>query len=215
MSLLLKRLGRVIEKPQHKFEMLKVGITGGIGSGKSTVCKMFEALGIPVYYADDRAKYLMQHEHFLIDEIKKYFGDEIYEDGVLNRAMLATTVFKDSTKLELLNSIVHPAVFRDTERWFEQQALKKPKYVLEEAALLVETGSYKNLDKLIVVSAPFQTRVDRLMNRDKIKLEEIMARVRNQLPEEEKVKLADFIISNNGDLENLQSQVAKINEQLQ
>src|SRR5580698_424766 len=97
-------------KPQSNHQMLKVGVTGGIGSGKSTVCKMFEALGVPVYYADDRAKYLMQHEHFLIDLIKKNFGDDVYVNGSLDRKALAAQVFNNKPKLELLNSLVHPAV---------------------------------------------------------------------------------------------------------
>ena len=119
-----------LEKPSIRQTqlMLKIGITGGIGSGKTTVCKLFETLGIPVYYADERAKYLMQHEHFLIDQLKKNFGDEVYENGRLNRALLAEKVFNNKPKLELLNSIVHPAVYRDTERWVEEQKIKKHNY---------------------------------------------------------------------------------------
>jgi len=194
--------------------MLKAGITGGIGSGKTTVCKMFEKLGIPVYYADDQAKYLMQHEHFLIDQLKKNFGEDVYVNGKLDRKLLAGKVFNDPARLALLNSLVHPAVFRDTERWMEEQKEKKVPYVLKEAALLVETGSYKALDKLIVVTAPLDTRVQRVSERDKTNEEEIMARVKNQLPEEEKVKLADFVITNTGSLEELEQQVLKIHEQM-
>ena len=194
--------------------VIKVGITGGIGSGKTTVCKMFEEQGIPVYYADDRAKYLMQHEHHLIDEIKKNFGDDVYVSCRLNRKLLAERVFSDKAKLDLLNSLVHPAVYHDTECWLEEQKEKKLPYALKEAALLVETGSYKTLDKLIVVTAPLATRVARVIERDNINEEEVNARVRNQLPEEEKVKLADFVVSNNSDLVHLKEQVLKIHEQL-
>lgn len=194
--------------------MLKVGITGGIGSGKTTACKMFEELGIPVYYADDRAKYLMQHEHHLIDEIKKAFGEEVYENGILNRKILAGKVFNDKSKLDLLNALVHPAVFHDMERWSDEQARRKVPYILKEAALLIETGSYLGLDKLIVVTAPIDTRVNRIKTRDDVEVEDIMARVRNQLPEEEKVKLADFVIKNDSDLEHLKNQVLKIHQQL-
>ncbi len=194
----------------HK--VIKVGITGGIGSGKTTVCKMFEDLGIPVYYADDRAKYLMHHEHHLIDEIKKHFGDDVYENGRLNRKVLADRVFNDKAKVALLNSLVHPAVFRDTERWVEDQKEKKVPYVLKEAALLVETGSYKALDKLIVVTAPLHVRIERVTQRDDTTTADIEARMRNQLSDEEKVKLADFVVVNDDGLEQLRAEVLRIHE---
>ena len=201
-------------KNQSDHKMLKAGITGGIGSGKTTVCRMFEKLGIPVYFADDSAKYLMQHEHFLIDQIKKNFGEDVYINGTLDRKLLASKVFNDPARLSLLNSLVHPAVFRDTERWIEEQRDKKVPYILKEAALLVETGSYKALDKLIVVVAPLNTRIQRVTERDKVDEAEIIARVKNQLPEEEKVKLADFVITNNATLEELEQQVLKIHEKM-
>lgn len=195
--------------------MLKVGITGGIGSGKTTVCKLFEQLGVPVYYADERAKYLMQHEHYLIDLIKKNFGSDVYDNGgALNRKLLAEKVFNNPEKLGVLNSLVHPAVFRDTERFVEEQQVKNLPYAMKEAALLVETGSYKNLDKLIVVTAPLEVRLQRVSQRDSAATEEILARIRNQLPEEEKVKLADYIITNDKDIEHLKQQVLNIHEQL-
>lgn len=194
--------------------VLKVGITGGIGSGKTTACKMFEALGVPVYYADERGKYLMQHEHHLIDEIKKLFGEEAYENGNLNRRFISEQVFHDKPKLELLNALVHPAVFHDMEKWLAAREAENNPYALKEAALLVETGSYRGLDKLIVVTAPLDTRINRVKERDAIELEEVMARVRNQMPEDEKAQLADFIIKNDKDLEHLKQQVMKIHEQL-
>ncbi len=200
-------------KPSNHY-VIKVGITGGIGSGKTTVCKMFEDLGVPVYYADDRAKYLMQHEHHLIDQIKKHFGDDVYDNCRLNRKLLAERVFNDKEKLALLNSLVHPAVFRDTERWVEDQREKKVAYVLKEAALLVETGSYKALDKLIVVAAPMDVRLQRVSERDHAETEDILARMRSQLPEEEKIALADYVINNNDGLESLKAQVLAIHEQL-
>ena len=175
---------------------------------------MFEELGIPVYYADERGKYLMQHEHHLIDEIKKIFGAEVYENGALNRKLLAEKVFNDKPRLEQLNSLVHPAVFHDLESWLQDKEQKDFPYALKEAALLVETGSYKMLDKLIVITAPLSIRIDRIINRDGIALEEIMSRVNNQLPQEEKVKLADYVIENDKDLEHLKKQVIKIHQQL-
>lgn len=194
--------------------MLKIGITGGIGSGKTTVCKMFEELGIPVYYADERAKHLMQHEHFLIDEIKRNFGEDVYEDGILNRERLAKKVFKDEKKLALLNSLVHPAVFHDTELWVEQQKKTKAPYILKEAALLVESGSYKKLDKLIVITAPVETRIKRVKKRDGVTKGQVMERIKHQMPEEEKVKLADYVIQNDKGLTELKEQVLKIHQEL-
>lgn len=197
-----------------KTKMLNIGITGGIGTGKTTVCKMFESLGIPVYNADERAKYLMNHEHFLIDQIQKHFGTESYVDGVLDRKLMAEKVFHNKDLLKLLNSIVHPAVFRDTERWTNEQASKKVPYALREAALLIETGSYKSLDKLIVVTAPLEKRLERIIERDNTSEDEVMTRVRNQMEEKDKLKLADYVIVNDKDLASLQQQVLTIHEQI-
>lgn len=196
----------------HK--VLKVGITGGIGSGKTTACKLFEKLGIPVYYADERGKYLMQHEHHLIDEIKNIFGKDAYENGILNRKLIADVVFQDSAKLELLNALVHPAVYHDMECWLLEKGKQSFAYVLKEAALLVETGAYKTLDKLIVVTAPFDIRVKRVKERDSLSNEDILARMRNQLPEDQKVKLADYVIANNSDLDYLEQQVRFIHNSI-
>lgn len=194
--------------------MIRVGITGNMGSGKSAACRMFEALGIPVYDADARAKQLIQQEHYLIDEIKKNFGEDIYEDGVLNRERLAKKVFGDKKKLALLNSLVHPAVFRDTERWVAEQKKKNVPYVVKEAALLVESGSYKKLDKLIVVTAPEEMRIDRVKRRDGSTKASIRKRMKHQMAEQEKMKLADYIIHNDKDLAHLEKQVMAIHRKL-
>lgn len=126
--------------------MLLVGITGGIGSGKSTVCKIFEVLSVPVYYADDRAKYLMHHDLNLVLALKDTFGTEIYKDGQLDRALLASRVFADKVELAKLNALVHPVVAQDTIEW--QMAHSAAPYTLREAALLFETGTYKSLHKV-------------------------------------------------------------------
>ncbi|MBK8659813.1 MAG: dephospho-CoA kinase [Bacteroidetes bacterium] len=194
--------------------MLNVGITGGIGSGKTTVCRFFEALGVPVYNSDERAKYLMNHEHFLIDQIQKYFGTEAYIEGTLNRKWIAEKVFGDKKLLAQLNALVHPAVYRDTERWMKEQSTKNVPYTLREAALLVETGSYKSLDKLIVVTAPLVSRLSRITQRDQVNEADMLARVKNQMEEKEKVKLADFVIKNDRDLAYLEKQVQDIHASL-
>ena len=189
--------------------MLKVGITGGIGSGKTTACRLFEQLGVPVYYADDRAKWLQNNEPSLISEIKEIFGTHIYINGELNKVELGKIVFSDKKKLEALNAIVHPAVFKDAAEWQEKQQKKAVAYTLKEAALLFETGSYKTLDKIIVVSAPLELRIERVMSRDKLSREEVIKRINNQMPQEEKEKMADFVL-NNLSLQNLEREVLNL-----
>jgi dephospho-CoA kinase len=190
--------------------MIKVGITGGIGSGKTTVCEVFERLGVPVYYADKQAKYLMETDKKLREAIRQLFGDEAFDaENNLNRAFIAGIVFKDEAKLLALNALVHPAVKADYDSWNAILARKEYPYSLKEAALLVESGSYKDLDKLIVVSAPLEDRIKRVMARDNITAEQVKARIDAQLPESEKVKLADYVIDNNLIME-LVPQVGKV-----
>ena len=175
--------------------VLRIGLTGGIGSGKSTVAKIFEVLGIPVYYADEAARYLMNTDKELITGIKKYFGDKSYEGNQLNRKYLATQIFNDEYKLELLNSLVHPVTIRDAERWMMRQSTP---YVVKEAALLFESGSAENLDYIIGVFAPKTLRIKRVAERDQITSEEIITRMKHQVDDEIKMKLCDFVIKNDG-----------------
>lgn len=182
----------------------KVGITGGIGSGKSTVSKLFEFLGIPVYYADDEAKKLMVEDQNLIQELKDTFGKETYKDGKLNRAYLANLVFKNEKLLEKLNSIVHPALGRHYEQWHSDQ-INVP-YTIKEAAILFEMGAANHMDKVITVFAPAKLRINRVMERDKVSKESVEDRISKQMPDEEKVKKADFVILNDGS----QSLIAQI-----
>ncbi len=191
--------------------MIKVGITGGIGSGKTTVCKLFEKMDIPVYYADIEAKRLMNSDKELKQKIKELLGKEAYHrNGRLNRKYVASIVFNDKEKLDQLNALVHPAVGRDGKRWFAQQ---RSKYAIKEAALLVENASYKQLDFLIVVAAPVEMRIKRVVKRDKSDYNDVKLRIANQLPEIQKKKVADFIIDNSGDV-SLISQVWKIHRKL-
>ncbi|MEO7174925.1 MAG: dephospho-CoA kinase [Saprospiraceae bacterium] len=175
--------------------MLKVGITGGIGSGKTTVCHLFELLGVPIYNADERAKYLMIENDMLKNQIVGAFGDSAYDgEGQLNRSYISGLVFNDKSKLELLKSFVHPAVALDFEDW--ATAHKHEKYVIKEAALLIEAKSYLQLDKLILVTAPEEIRLLRVTQRDGLTSESIKTRMRNQLTEEEKLRYADYVINN-------------------
>lgn len=175
------------------------------------MCKIFETLGIPVYYADEQAKWLMGNDLGLIEKIKNLFGTDAYDRGVLNRSYLAQIVFKDATKLAQLNALVHPAVQRHSDTWHQAQ-LHVP-YTLKEAALLFESGSYKNLAKIIVVTAPLDVRIQRVMQRDNVGREAVEARIAQQMPEEEKIERADFLIVNDG-TSVLIPQVLKIHEVL-
>ena len=193
--------------------MIKVGITGGIGSGKTTVCKVFESIGVPVYYADKEAKRLMSFDSALKSKIKTLLGKEAYHrNGRLNRSYVASIVFKHPQKLEALNQLVHPAVGRDVSQWFDQLNGPFP-YALYEAALLVENGSYKKLDALITVSAPLEERISRVMKRDKVSREAVEARINNQLPQEHKDEVADFVIQNFGN-HSIVQQVWKVHQAL-
>lgn len=194
--------------------MLKVGITGGIGSGKSTVCRLFEKFGVPVYYADDRAKWLMNYDKGIRKQLIDNFGAAVYNDeGKLDRKYLANLVFQDKNQLERLNAIVHPAVFEDGRQWQAEQEALGVAYTIKEAALLYETGSYASLDKIIVVTAPEKIRIQRVMERDGATEEEVRARMSKQMPQEEKEKRANFIIQNIA-WESLGTQISQIHEDL-
>ena len=191
---------------------LLVGVTGGIGSGKSTVCKVFQTLEINIYFADDRAKALMENDPTLSSEIKTIFGEDAYLNGKLNRREIAKKAFDDNSLLEKLNKAVHPAVRSDFEQWIEIH--KEEKVLIKEAALLIEVGSYKELDKLIVVTSDHETRISRVLKRDdhrtRADIEKIIA---EQLTDSEKLRFADYIVENN-DGKSLIDQVSKIYDQL-
>ncbi|MCV9388720.1 dephospho-CoA kinase [Reichenbachiella ulvae] len=174
--------------------MKKIGITGGIGSGKSTVCRIFETLGIPCYDADSRAKHLMNHSPEVITAIKEAFGEESYLDGQLNRNFLAKEVFGAGDRVKQLNAIVHPAVGKDFEQWVSGQ---QSPYVIKEAALLIESGSYQALDALINVTSPIELRIKRIKARDPFRTEdEIQGIIHKQFSDERRNEVANHIIQN-------------------
>lgn len=177
---------------------LQIGITGGIGSGKSLICRIFSVLGIPVYDADSRAKAVMTTDGILVSQIKQEFGTLAYNsDGSLNRKYLAETVFNNPDRLHTLNSLVHPRVGEDYKNWLNSQ--KQVPYVIKEAALLIEAGSYQSLDHIIVVQAPESVRIQRVLKRDAHRTEQdVKAIIRNQMRDEEKLQLADEVIVNDG-----------------
>lgn len=190
--------------------MNKVGITGGIGSGKTTVCKMFDALGIPIYYADTEAKRLMVEDELLRNEIIVLLGKEACTNNTLNRKHIAAIVFNDKSKLAALNNLVHPAVAKDAKRWFDELPESTP-FAIKEAALLHESGSYKSMDKVITVIAPEETRIQRVISRDGVTKKQVLDRMKNQWSDEKRKQHTDYIIDNSGD-EFLISQVLELYE---
>jgi dephospho-CoA kinase len=194
--------------------MQKIGITGSIGSGKSIVCKIFEQLGVPVYYADERAKILMISNAEIITKVKLLFGNESYsETGELNRKHLSDIAFNNKDLLTKLNQIVHPIVFKDFDNWLFEKEQLNIKYIIKEAALMFETDSYKKIDKFIVVTAPMELRISRTMQRDSILKEQVLSRMNNQLSQEEKLAKADYEIINNEEI-SLIEQVFSLHYQL-
>jgi dephospho-CoA kinase len=190
--------------------MLKVGLTGGIGAGKSVVANVFRLLNTPVYDADAAAKRLMIQDEILQRNIIHHFGKEAYIEGKLNRSYLAARVFSDKEKLELLNSLVHPITIRDASEWFSKQ--ENP-YVIKEAALLFESGTAEGLDYVIGVTAPEALRIQRVMHRDQLSREEVKKRMQHQLEDSLKMKLCDYIIHND-EMQLVIPQVLKIHEEL-
>jgi dephospho-CoA kinase len=172
---------------------LKIGLTGGIGSGKSTVAKVFETIGIPVYYADDAAKRLMNEDAQLQQQILALFGPDAYVNNQLNRKFIATVVFNNKEKLQQLNALVHPATILDGEKWMQRQTTP---YAIKEAALIFESGTHSQLDYVIGVSAPDVLRIHRTMKRDQVSREEVLSRMSKQIQEIIKMRLCDFIIYN-------------------
>lgn len=172
---------------------LKVGITGGIGSGKTTVANIFNTIGIPVFDADAAARKVMNEDEPLKQNIRSFFGNEAYTNGILNRKYIADIVFNDAFKLEKLNAMVHPVTIAMAEKWMQQQTTP---YVLKEAAIIFESGAASGLDYIIGVFAPQHLRIQRVMQRDKVSREEVLGRMSKQIDEFMKMKLCDFVITN-------------------
>ncbi len=183
-----------------------IGLTGGIGSGKTTIANYFKSLGIPVYTADDEAKKVMKFPK-IIASLKENFGEEIFKNDNLNTKKLAKIVFNNPEKLNSLNKIVHPAVKKHFDQWLLSH--KDAPFIIKETAILFESGSYKYCDKIINVNSPMETRIKRVMERDKTTREDVLKRINNQWSEEQRSSKSDFVI-NNATFEKAKKQVDKI-----
>ena len=190
--------------------MKKIGLTGGIGVGKTFVSSIFQKMGIAVFSSDIYAKRCMQESKELKDAIVQYFGADVYKNRELQKQKLAEIVFSDSGKLNVLNKLVHPFVQIEFEKWCKNQTSS---FVLKEAAILFESDSHKNLDAIIYVGAPLQIRIERVMQRDKCSEKAVLKRIANQMPEEEKEQLSDFVIVNDSK-EKLLPQIISISKKL-
>ncbi|HEX6193681.1 MAG TPA: dephospho-CoA kinase [Chitinophagaceae bacterium] len=189
--------------------MIRIGLTGGIGSGKTTVAKIFEVLGIPVYYSDIVTRQLMNEDAELRKNITATFGEQSYTAAGLNRSYIASIVFNDAEKLEILNSLTHPATIRHARQWMQKQ---RSPYIIKEAALIFESGSVAELDYVIGVYAPLPLRIQRAMKRDGVSSEEVEKRMKRQIDEDIKMKLCDFVITNDEN-ELITPQVISLHEQ--
>lgn len=191
--------------------MIKVGLTGNIGSGKSTVARVFQVLKTPVYHADDEAKKILDSRDIISKLINIYSNDILDTDGKVDRKKLARIIFNDQNEVNKLNRIIHPLIEKDFEQWVKKH--KDIKYLIHEAAILFESGFDKLFDKIIFVSAPKETRIQRIIKRDNISRDEVLKRMQFQQDEKEKIPLSDFVI-NNDDSQPIIPQVLKIHQNL-
>ncbi|MFP4621350.1 MAG: dephospho-CoA kinase [Bacteroidales bacterium] len=192
--------------------MTKVGITGGIGSGKTLICQVFEKFGIPVFYADEEAKKLLNNDPKVKEAIKEFFGSEVYNESGIDKAFLASKIFNNGDALAKVNSIVHPEVRKSFLRWARAKESAYP-YVIEEAAILFESGGYKDLDFSVLVYAPEELRIKRVTERDKTNREDVEARMKHQMKDEEKINMADAVIYND-ESQLVIPQILRIHQQL-
>lgn len=191
--------------------MIKVGVTGGIGSGKTTVCRIFESLGVPVYYADIRAKDLIVENQQLRSGYQRLFGRDVYtRNGRLNRALVAEKIFNDQALLQQVNDLVHPVVHNDFQQWCNKQTAS---YVIEEAAVLIESGGYRFMDKVILVTASEKIRINRVMDRDGNSRAKVEERINNQWDEEQLRRYSDFEVKAD-DVHLVIPQILNIHNQL-
>jgi len=189
---------------------LKLGVTGGIGSGKTTVCRIFNVLGIPVFDADKVAKQIMDTDKSMMLRLNSIAGKDLYSSGALNRTELAKLIFNDTSLLAKVNALVHPAIYDHFKRWTKEQTAP---YVILEAAILFESGGAKQLDRILSVVAPVEDRITRVIKRNSLSKEQVLDRIRNQMDDESRIKLSDYVI-NNAENEMIIPSVMKIHAEI-
>ena len=195
-------------KKTNSNSMVKVGLTGGIGSGKTTVSNFLLEYGIPVYNSDSQGKKLMNTNLELINDIVNIFGESVYNNGVLNTNLLSSIVFSDPEKIKQLNNLVHPKVAEDFNQWVGKN--NNQPILIKEAAILIESGAYLNMDKIILVISKKSNRINRVSKRDNSDFESIEKRINFQLTDDEKIQYADYIIENNSSLDDLKHEVLRV-----
>jgi dephospho-CoA kinase len=189
---------------------MEIGVTGGIGSGKTSVCKVFNVLGIPVFSADYEAKRIMNSDHEIMDHVRSIAGKDVYASGSLDRMELARIIFKNKKLLKAINRIVHPVVFSNYKIWARSSSAP---YVIMEAAILFESKAAHFVDKVITVVAPVEERIERVVRRNKLTREQVIDRINNQMDDEEKIKHSDWVI-NNSEHEMIIPAILKIHEEI-
>jgi dephospho-CoA kinase len=191
-------------------EVFRLGVTGGIGSGKTSVCRVFDVLGIPVFSADREAQVIMETDNSVIHGLNSITDKELYVAGKLDRMLLASIIFNDSSVIEKVNSLVHPVVFDRFRNWTQNQSAP---YVIMEAAILFESGASKYVDKIATVAAPVEQRIERVIRRNKLTREQVIERMRNQMDDAERIQLADYVI-NNAENDMIIPSILKIHEDI-
>ncbi len=195
---------------KEKNGVFRLGVTGGIGSGKTSVCRVFDVLGIPVFSADREAQVIMETDNTIIRSLNSITGKDLYVAGKLDRMQLASIIFNDSSVIQKVNSMVHPAVFDRFRKWVQAQAAP---YVIMEAAILFESGASKYVDRIATVDAPVEQRIERVILRNKLTREQVMERMRNQMDDAERIRLADYVI-NNSENDMIIPAILKIHEEI-
>lgn len=189
---------------------MKIGVTGGIGSGKTSVCRVFNVLGIPIFSADAEARRIMDSDPIVMEQVRKIAGKDVYSHGILDRAGLASIIFNDEKRLSKINNLVHPVIFDNFRKWAEESSAP---YVIMEAAILFESNASFVVDKIITVIAPLEERIERVTRRNMLDRDQVLERIKNQMDDQFKIKHSEWVI-NNSENEMIIPAILKIHEEI-